>query len=367
MVSIIAEEVEINIEEGKWRLYNLQGLNSLSPFFHTVRGTRLLNYVARFGEPRGLPGTVLSGDYVRSVIVGFDEKRKRWLLGIHVMMANEEKPRFVELVRWPEGETEQYGIDSHKAGRILAEYIGCPLKLFGVKKVVIAEGAQRGPTGPLEPHRRTDLDPTRVRFRADSVQLPVQADGVWIGAVHNSLVLRLSKETEQVKTGGEAPAFSQCVIDKDARTVRLVPPTGLLGAFLGPQGRAIRFQDIRNVERRHTIVHESSLKKDADGTTTDVTQTKELFAIYLTLAEESVLLAQLRHVATSELARHRAKTKTLLDTDYDAEQEMAYLRQHQADQQHHDQVAELAESAGLVIASAVGCPLVQTEIGDELA
>jgi hypothetical protein len=367
MVTIIAEGVEINIEEGKWRLYNLQGSNSLSPFFYTVRGTRLLNYVARFGEPRGLPGTVLSGDYVRSVIVGFDEKRKRWLLGIHVMMANEEKPRFVELVRWPEGETEQCAIDSHKAGRVLAEYIGCPLKLFGVKKAVIAEGAQRGPTGPLVPHRRADLDLTRVRFKADSVQLPMQADGVWVGAARTGVILRLSRETDQVKAGGEAPAFNQCVIDKDSRTVRLVPPTGLLGAFLGPQGRAIKFQDVRNVERRHTIVHESSLEKDADGMTTDVTQTKELFAIYLTLAEESVLLAQLRHVATSELARHRAKTKTLIDTGFDAEQEMAYLRQHQADQQHHDQVAELAESAALVIASAVECPLVQTEIGDELS
>jgi hypothetical protein len=164
-------------------------------------------------------------------------------------------------------------------------------------------------------------------------------------------------ETDQVKGVGSRPPTASA-IDKDSqRTVRLVPPTGLLGAFLGPQGRAIKFQDVRNVERRHTIVHESSLKKDADGMTTDVTQTKELFAIYLTLPEESVLLAQLRHVATSELARHRAKTKTLGDTDYNAEQEMAYLRQHQADQEHHDQVAELAESAGLVIASAVGCSL----------
>ncbi len=366
MVSIMADQVEVNIEDGKWRLYNLQGSNSLSPFFQTVRGSRLLNYVPRFAEARGLPGTVVSGDFVRSVIVGFDEKRSRWLLGIQVMMENDEKPRFVELVRWPEGDDEQFGADSHRAGRVLAEYVGCPLKLFGVKKATLAQAArtpQRGPTGPLEPHRRSDLDPQRVRSRADQVRLPISMEGIWIGASRNGLILRLPKDTEQVE--GEAPAFNQCVIDRDGQAVRLVPPTGLLGSFLGPQGRIIRFQDIRNVELRHSIIQESSIRKDADGLDVDVTHTRDLFGIYLTLAQETVLLAQLRHQATNELARYRAKTKTLIDGDYDAEKEIAYLRQHQLDQQHRDAVAEFIESAALVIAAAMTRSLAQTVVGEE--
>ena len=362
----MADQVEVNIEEGKWRLYNLQGANSLSPFFQAVRGSRLLNYVARFGEAKGLPGTVLSGDFVQSVIVGFDEKRRRWLLGIQVMMDKDEKPRFVELVRWPEGDTEQFGVDSHKAGRALAEYIDCPLKLFGVKKATLAQSAgaaQRGPTGPLEPHRRSDLDVQRVRSRAEQIRLPISFQGIWVGSVRNGITLRIAKDAEQ--SGAEAPAFNQCVIDRDSQTVRLVPPTGLLGAFLGPQGRAIKFQDIRNVELRQSIIQESSIRKDADGMDIDVTRTKELFAVYLTLVDESVLLTQLRHQATNELARHRAKTKTLLDGDYDAEREMAYLRQHQVDQQQRDATADFSESTALVIAAALNRPLAKTAVGEE--
>jgi hypothetical protein len=366
MVSVMADQVEVNIEEGKWRLYNLQGSNSLSPFFQTVRGSRLLNYVPRFAEARGLPGTVLSGDFVRSVIVGFDEKRQRWLLGIQVMMENDEKPRFVELVRWPEGEDDQYGADSHKVGRVLADYIGCPLKLFGVKKATLAQAAgttPRGPTGPLEPHRRSDLDPQRVRTRADQVKLPISLEGIWIGASRNGVLLRLPKDTEQ--TAAEAPAFNQCVIDHDAQAVRLMPPTGLLGAFKGPQGRVIRFQDVRNVELRQSVIQESSTRRDADGLDVDVTRKREEFGVYLTLAQESVLLIQLRHQATNEQARYRAKTKTLIDGDYDAEKEIAILRQHQFDQQHRDSVTEFTESAALVIAAAMNRPLANTAVGEE--
>src|SRR5256885_1188314 len=118
MVNILTEDVEINIEDEKWRLYNLQGANSLTPFFYTVRGTRLLYYTTKFGEVRGMPGTVLSADYVQAVVAGFDEKSKRWLLGIQLMMDTEAKARFAELVRWPQGENEQYATEAHKAGRI---------------------------------------------------------------------------------------------------------------------------------------------------------------------------------------------------------------------------------------------------------
>jgi hypothetical protein len=155
------------------------------------------------------------------------------------------------------------------------------------------------------------------------------------------------------------------VIDKDSQTVRLMPPTGLLGAFLGPGGRSIKFQDLKNVELRHAVLHESSTKRGDDGMDIDVTQKRDLFGIYLTLKDETLLLIQLQHVSSTELAGHKVKTRTLMDTDYDAEKEMAYLRQHQRDQSHHDDIAEFIEDAAYVVAAATGRSLVRTEVGEE--
>src|SRR5580692_7379428 len=113
MTSILTDDIEINIEEATWRLFNLQGKNSLTPYFYTVRGARLLYYTAHFAESSGLPGTVLSADYVQAVVVGFDEKNTTWRLGIQVSLEANEKPRFVELVRWPTGDSAEIAADSH--------------------------------------------------------------------------------------------------------------------------------------------------------------------------------------------------------------------------------------------------------------
>jgi hypothetical protein len=366
MTTIIAESVEINIEEGNWKLYNQDGANSLSPFFYAVRGQRLLNYVVKFGQERGLPGTVLSADYVRSVIVGYDEKRQRWLLGIHVLLNEQDKPRFVEMVRWPAADNPQFGTDCHRAGRILAEYVGCPLKLFGSKLPVPQqpEGkTPRGVTGPLEVRNRTNVDPQRVRIRAESLPMPkgqITAENAMFNKTRSGYTLKLPK-------GLDEGAHSQVVIDRDSQTVRLLPQTGLLGSLLGSSGRTIKFQDIRYVELRLSAIAESSAQKDDDGLAVDVTKTKQLFGAYLILNDEEVLLVQLEHMATSELTRHRAKTKTLIDGDYDAEKEMAYLRQHLSEQKHHDQIAEFVETVAFATAATANKPLVKSEVGEEMA
>src|SRR5258707_4744949 len=176
MANFFADGVEINIEDGHWRLYNMQGVNSLSPFFDTLRGTGLLNYVAAYGQSRGLPGTVLAGDYVKAIVVGYDEKSQRWLLGLQLQMKELDKPRFVELVRWPAADNDEIAAESHQAGRILAEYIGCPLKLFGSKKAPMRrpDGTMRtGQTGMLEPLNRQDIDPQRVRLQSEQIDLPM--------------------------------------------------------------------------------------------------------------------------------------------------------------------------------------------------
>src|SRR5258708_7307006 len=181
MTTLFADGIEINIEEGHWRLFKLQGANSLSPFFDVLRGTGLINYAPAFGDARGLPGTVLAGDYVKAVVVGFDERHNRWTLGLHVQTQIDPQARFVELVHWPVGDDEKFGAESHLAGRVLAEYATCPLKLFGAKKTPLnrPDGTLRsGVTGPLEAHRREDMDLPRVRLKAEEIQLPITRSGI---------------------------------------------------------------------------------------------------------------------------------------------------------------------------------------------
>src|SRR5258708_20189797 len=176
MTTLFADDIEINIEEGPWRLFKLQGANRLYPFFDVLRGSGLVEYAAAFGDARGLDGTVLAGDYVKAVVVGFDERHNRWTLGLHVQTQLDEKARFIELVHWAAGDDEKFGSESHLAGRVLAEYITCPLKLFGAKKSPLArpDGTKRpGVTGPLEPHRPDDLHIPPVPLKPESFQLPL--------------------------------------------------------------------------------------------------------------------------------------------------------------------------------------------------
>jgi hypothetical protein len=376
MANLFADGIEINIEDGHWRLFNVDGANSLSPFFDTLRGSGLVNYVPAFAESRGLPGTVLASDYVKATIVGFDENRKRWVIGLQVQMKEGEKPRFVPLVTWPVIEKDhdthdvQHGTSAHQAGRVLAEYIGCPLKVFGSKKIPVAQPAgstRSGVTGPLGEHRRSDLDAQRVRFKAEQVELPISMEGIWIGETRTTLNVRLAKSNDSTNKGIELPAYNQVVIDKSAAIVHMVPPTGLLGSLLGVQGRNINIGDIRNVEYRHTINHESVIQKDEDGMAVDVSQAIHIYGVYLTLADESLLLLQLIHVQKNVLASHRARTgiSAASKGNYDADREIAFLRGQQQDQMANDAKASFADTAAIVIASALQKSLVRTEIGDQ--
>jgi hypothetical protein len=369
MTTIVAEGVEINIENDYWRLFNATGPNSLMPFFHTFRGDGLLHYTAVFGEMRGLPGDVLAVDYVKAVVVGYDERRSRWTLGLHVAMSDTDKPRFAELVHWPAEQNPQYAIDSHTAGRVLAEYLSCPLRLFGVKKVAQAPGgvdARATVTGPLVPHERIDMKESEVQLNARDVILPISLGGLWLGAVGTTNVtLRLPREAAD-KSQGEVPAYNQCVFDKNTRTVRLIPPTGLLGAFFGAQGRIIKFEHIRNVELRHTLTHESSMAKDETGMAVDVTYTTHLFNVFLTLADESLMLLRLSHKTSSELRRRRFKIQPPTQRSTEGrEEDMKFLQEHQEDQRQFDQVNNFAGWAALVIAATTSRPLVKTTVGTE--
>jgi len=369
MVDILANDVVINIEGGYWRMFNMQGKNTLSPFFTAFRGEGLIRYLPDYGNERGLPGNILAADYIKAVVVGFDPRRNCWSLGIQMALNEEGKPVFVEFVNWPAGTDNQYEIDSSTAGRILAEYLNCPLKLFGVKKTSQAGKAdpRATRTGPLVPHDREDIDITKVKLRAGNISLPMTLNDTWIGLTNKTtLVLRLPKDAVD-RTKGESPAFQQVVIDSNAGQVKLLPPTGLLGSFFGSgaQGRIIRFAQVRNVELRHTITNESFLEKGAGGVAVDSYRTAHEYGLYLSVEDESVMLLRLRHVSTGTIKqRTRLRSTETIDVDR-AKADIEYYGEHEAEKEKFDRVANFTEGCAFVVAAIIGKALVKTLVGNQ--
>jgi hypothetical protein len=367
MTNIQAEHIEVNIQDGMWRLIPTgDDAPSLLPVFEVTRGSGVMEYTPKFGEDHRLPGTVLSVEYVRAVVIGYEEKSQRWLLGLHIARREEDKARWMELVRWPAGDNALYASAAQQAGRELAEYIGCPLKIFGAKKLpqTTSEPARSGVTGPLTPHKREDIGPQRVKLFAQSVKLPVQYPGMWLGqAGRTGVALRLSKEVTSAKSGGVAPSFNQCVIDTEQGMIRMIPPTGLLGAFLsGQQARVISTRDVRNVEMRFVISQRHTHEKAEKDLLTEKTYTTYSWNVYLTLPDESLLLAQTNHSTSSDLSRKRATVSDKFSVN--TKEGIEYLRQHQADQEAYEAAENYARTVAVVIASALGTHLVNTEVDD---
>jgi hypothetical protein len=363
MTTIQAEDVEITIRDGSWRIIPAGDTLSTDPVFQVTRGGGVMEYTPAFGEAHKLPGTVLSIEYVRAVVIGYEDRSRQWLLGCHIARDESDKARWLELVRWPAGDNELYAYAAQQAGRELAEHIGCPLKIFGAKKLPqqSIHSLRSGVTGPLVPHKREDIGPQRVKLFAQSAKLPVQYPGIWLGRSRNGIVLRLAKEASFAKRGGVAPSFNQCVIDPDEGTIRLVPPTGLLGTFFGSQpGRVIKTGDVRNVELRHTVARQFVPQSEDKDLVTEVTYINYIWDVYLTLPDESLLLAQTTHATSSELSRRRATVRNKFSVDTKAGIE--YLRQHQADQEAYEAAETFARTVGIVIASTLSVRLVQTEL-----
>lgn len=369
MTTIPAENFEISIHDGTWRLIPTNASLTSGPAFWISRGAGVMEYAPGFGETHNLPGTVLSIEYIRAVVIGYEEKSHRWRLGFHISRTEQEKPRWLELVRWPVGNNELYAAAAQQAGRELAEHIGCPLKIFGAKKMprtTKPSPAHSGVTGPLVPHQREDVGPQRVRLFAHSVKLPVQYPGIWLGEGRNGVTLRMSKDIAPKQGGSEAPAFNQCIIDTDQGKIRMIPPTGLLGVFLGgPQGRVIAIDVVRNVELRHVIARRyiAQGEQHDPNLVTEITYTHYTWGVYLTLPDESLLLAQTDHSTSSELMRKRATVGDKFSVDTKAGIE--YLRQHQEDQEAYENAETFARTIAIVIASKLGTHLVKTQVEDK--
>ena len=334
------------------------------PVFQVARGGGVMEYTPSFAEAHGLPGTVLSVEYVRATVIGYEQKQQRWMLGFHIARNTQENARWLRLVQWPSGDNMTYATAVQQAGRQLAEHIGCPLKIFGAKKLAnaAARSAERsGVTGPLVPHRREEIGRQQVKLQAQRITLPLQHPNIWLGPARGGVTLRLAKDATTSQDGSVAPSFNQAIIDPKAGKVRLLPPTGLLGAFFsGQQAREFAAEEVRNVEMRHSVEQRSSTRVEKGGIATEVTDTINQWEVYLTLRDESLLLAQTNHVTSSDLTRQRATAGDKFAVD--SRSSIEYLRQHQADQEARERAARWAEQAALVIASALDVHLVLTEV-----
>lgn len=370
MVRIAALDYEIFAEEGTWGLIPTgDEVLSTLPVFEVTRGGGVMEYTPAFGEAHSLPGTVLSLEYVRAVVIGYDEKARCWMLGFHVARTQQDKPRWLELVRWPAGVNEVYAASAQQAGRELAEHVGCPLKVFGAKKLPRRQpsgSARTGVTGPLVPHQREDIGAQRVRLFAQSVTLPAQYPSIWLGRGRNGITLRLAKDAAHAGKGDIAPAFNQVVFDPKQERIRLIPPTGLLGTFLGGQrGRELPFSSVRNIELRHTITRSYVPQQEDKDLITEITFTNYSWEVFLTLADESLLLAQTTHATSSELSRKRATVGDKFSVNSKAGIE--YLRQHKADQEAYEAAENFTWTVAIVIADTLEVNVVKTQVEEEPA
>lgn len=362
MKTFNADGVDVRMESSSWQVVDDVNLVLPLVLFEMKNGSGVLQYTANFGEAAGLPGTQLSTSYVQAVVVGFQANESRWLLGLHVSPDIGEKPIWIKLVAWRRAPNTRYANEAQESGRVLAEYIGCPLKIFGVKKMPTTRH-----TGPLERHTRNDIDAQTVSIRAARIPFPGEHRDMKIEPGRgDSLTIRVGRHA--AAAAREAPPYQVAEVDTKKSAIKLIPPTGLLGAlFTGPRGREIGFNQIRNVELRHVIIYDSDIVKSSDS---DDMMTEELTAhhewrIYVTVPNESVLLATTVHESNSELNRQRAHIKGQTGK-LDYVDNVDYYRRLTEEQEAREVAKTWAERAAYLIAGAIGCRLVETQVGEEI-
>ena len=353
------EGMTIEIEGGAWRLTEDAGGFMPILVFEIKNGSGVMQYRADFAEEAGLPGDHMATHYVRAVVVGYKAADLQWLVGLHVSSEPEEKPRWVQLAGWRRAPNTRYATEAQEAGRVLAEYVGCPLKIFGVKKM-----PNTAHTGPLVQHERHDIDSDTVSTRARKMTYPGEfMDMKLEDRSGNGIAIKIGKSAASLVQ--ESPPYHNIEVDTRRETVKMFPPTGLLGAFLGgARGREVPFRMVRNIELRHTIRHESEVKEDTDSDmmTEDMTTHYE-WGIYLTIPNESILMAATAHSMRNELNRKRADKSTTQQLAF--ADNVNYYRKLEEDQEAKDTAREWAERASYIIASSIGCRLVETQVGSD--
>jgi hypothetical protein len=287
------------------------------------------------------------------------------LLGIHVADRNED-PIFKVLVRWPAASSDAHGHDVRLAARTLSRFLACPLKVFGEKKLPTPtdEAGRSGVTGPLDPHVRRRIDLNEVKKHALDLKLPLEGPGFQINTSRSGLVLKLNNPTSG-DGQNQSPVFNLVEFNFKQKRVKLIPPTGLLGSFLSGPSKEVAFQDVHNVEHRYVITEVSSNVPATDGSyMVEQLTNRHEWGIYLTLNDESLLLFQATFIQSSDLLQSRITTVgggNKLDTN--AAEGIKYFKAHVEEQERIDTLNDSTLHLAYMVANALACHIVKTEVG----
>lgn len=354
---------DILIDSIRWRLAQQRDdYFALGTVFECIRGANLITYHPNYGKQVGLPGDRMSLDYVRAVLVGYHNKSRRWLLGLHVLPNDDaEKPVFRALVRWPMSDPWTHQDEVRRVARMLAMMAACPLKIFGDEKLPAptTDPKRSGFTGPLQPHNRERIEKPAIKQMAKQIDLPIRDETFDLHDGRHGPVLKQLKHPKAI--GHSTPVFALCEFNYDQKKLKLLPPTGLLGAFMGSKHKVILYSQIYNVELRHTKVQISETRQDEDFQTEELTL-QHFWEVYVTLAGESLLLIQETFKQSSELLQSRVNFVGGDKFETDSIEGVKYFRKHMAEQEKIDQHSNNTEHAAYILANAIGCTIIKTEL-----
>jgi len=366
MQTIQAEGIDIELDRDHWLLYEAVGGHTISPLFKVRRSDNVMFYNPNFGKKAGLPGDKLSIEYVRAVLVGYQESSRRWILGVHIAPDANAKPVFCPLVAWSPEDSSVHVEAVRLAARGLALLLTCPLKVFGEKKFPsksTVDDTRSGVTGPLEPHLRQRVEKEKVRQLAQEVKLPLEGDGYILRSGRSGPILQVNKKPSGGKA--DAPIFNMVEVNVQQKKVKLIPPTGLLGAFMSSPNKEIAFGQIGNVECRHVkaeITHAIPAPGESKTATIEQYTIRHIWGIFLTLRDESLLLVQTTFTQSPELMQARISSIAGNKFETNSAEGVRYFREHMQEQENIDTYTLNAEQTAYIIAEGIGCHVVKTEV-----
>jgi hypothetical protein len=353
----------IEFDENFWRMdrdRDMRTTTTLGYSFEAIRGDHQVHYKESFARNQDLPfGEGLGLRHIRAVLVGWHAASGRWLLGLHIARNEEDKPVFRTLAQWSEAEK---GEEAKQAARALAVLLGVSLNVYGEKKdpTPTREAQRSGVTGPLEPHLRQKIDLAKIAAYITNLELPILGDGYSLSRSPNGLILKLGKHSGKGKI--EMPVFQMCEFSNKSKSVKLIPPTGLLTSFMRDRSREIVFDKIANVE--HRIIHTSVSQavKAGDKTEQEELTHLHLWGVYLTLPDESLLLLQASYAESAKLRKSKMELVGSAKLETNSAEGLKYFREHLQEKEMMEQFALQTEQIAYSLAYAVGKHLVRTEV-----
>lgn len=126
-----AENIVIDMQDGRWRLMNANGTDQTDVLAEAVPG-EALRYGARFGTTRRLPtsGQIGPGQ-IQQIVAGWSHEDASWHLGLLLgpELAEARGSRWCEIAYWPDPDVEVFMDLAKSAGESLGRILAIPFHL----------------------------------------------------------------------------------------------------------------------------------------------------------------------------------------------------------------------------------------------